>query len=442
MTGHTGALALRLIGSIILTRIFAPEVFGVLAVLTAISVVVALLTDIGLSQGVIRSANGANQSFLNTAWTIQILRGIVIWIVGCLISVGLYAADNGGFLSHQSVYATPNLPQLIPVAMLNSVILGFQSMKVISASRDLNVKRVIFIELFSQTFHLLATIVLGWATQSIWAYVVSGLLASSLTVFLSHVWLFGAWDRFAWDRKALVELSHFGRWVFLSSAIGAAASNGDRLLLAGWLTAAQLGYFSLASNLASIGEGLAGRLFSVVALPALSEIGRERPEQFSQLYLRLRMVTDSALVAAAGFLFSAGPSIVYVLYDPRYQAAGSFLQLLSFHLIFVRYQLAQSAYFALGRADFVTMLSVTKTASIFVLIPILYYLFGVPGAIVGVAFHMVPSSVLIFLLNRRYQLNSLRLEFLMIAVWVCSYGVGLLVGRVASITKVAITSTN
>ena len=40
------------------------------------------------------------------------------------------------------------------------------------------------------------------------------------------------------------------------------------------------------------------------------------------------------VVGFAGFLFAVGPCIISILYDSRYSAAGSMIQLLSFSLIF------------------------------------------------------------------------------------------------------------
>jgi hypothetical protein len=72
LLGHFLSLALRLAGSLILTRIFAPGVFGILAVVFAVQVLISLLTDIGIRQAVIQSRNGGDPSVLNTAWTLQI----------------------------------------------------------------------------------------------------------------------------------------------------------------------------------------------------------------------------------------------------------------------------------------------------------------------------------------------------------------------------------
>src|SRR5476649_1565669 len=75
LIGHFLNLTMRLAGTLVLTRLFAPQLFGVLAVASAVQVAIGLLTDIGLRQALIRSPNGHDRRFLDTAWTVQILRG-------------------------------------------------------------------------------------------------------------------------------------------------------------------------------------------------------------------------------------------------------------------------------------------------------------------------------------------------------------------------------
>ena len=87
MTGYGTSLVLRLLGNLIVARLLSPEVFGIMAVATSIQLVIALTGDIGLRQAVIRSPNIRDPRFLNTAWTVQILRGLSIWI-SCVIAAG------------------------------------------------------------------------------------------------------------------------------------------------------------------------------------------------------------------------------------------------------------------------------------------------------------------------------------------------------------------
>src|SRR4051812_43585507 len=90
--GHFGSLVLRLLSSLILTRLLSPDLFGVLAVVTAIQVVLALLTDVGIRQAVIQSAAAERTTFRDTAWTLQIIRGFVIFGIGLVIAFVLYLA--------------------------------------------------------------------------------------------------------------------------------------------------------------------------------------------------------------------------------------------------------------------------------------------------------------------------------------------------------------
>jgi len=417
LSGYFIALVLRMAGSLILTRIFNPTVFGVFSIITAIQVLLTLLTDVGLRQAVVRSPNGAVPSFLQTAWSLQVLQGMVIWAVGAVVALALSIAGAWNLLPAGSVYATPELPALIFVMMLTPLVLGFQSMKAVTANRELNLKHIVAIEVMSQAFYLVLTVALGVATRSIWSYAVSGIAASMFTVTLSHLWLRGPRDRLGWDRAALAEIRQFGKWVFISSALSSAAMNGDRLLLGGWVSSSMLGFYSIANNLSSIAEQIANRMFGSVMLPTLSQVRREQPERFPKLYFRLRLTVDAAVVPAAGFLFASGPTIIDLLYDPRYSSAGWILQWLSFSLLFVRYQLAHSAYLALGRPNYITVLNVAKLTSLFGLVPLLFFAFGAPGAIGGIAVHMLPASLLSLFFNRRHGLNSLRVEAAALVLW-------------------------
>src|ERR1700677_1655843 len=80
------ALGMRFVGSIILTRLFAPELFGLMALLTTVIVGLTLFSHIGLEDSVIQNPRGDEEAFVNTAWTIQALRGIAIWLVTLLLA--------------------------------------------------------------------------------------------------------------------------------------------------------------------------------------------------------------------------------------------------------------------------------------------------------------------------------------------------------------------
>jgi O-antigen/teichoic acid export membrane protein len=223
------------------------------------------------------------------------------------------------------------------------------------------------------------------------------------------------------------EIVSYGKWVLLSSILFVLASNGDRLLLGAWVDAATLGLYSLALNLAMIVDGAGGKLFAAVAMPALSEVARETPDRFRAVYFRMRLPFDLGFVGCAGLLFAAGQLVVDVLYDPRYQAAGHILQLLSFSLVFSRFGFAGSAYLALGAPRALMWIHIVKLLSIFILVPTMYTFFGLNGAFLAIAMHPLPTLPLMYYLNRRHNLNDVRFELLTFAAWPVGYAFGWMV---------------
>jgi O-antigen/teichoic acid export membrane protein len=434
MVAHFLGQGLRLISSLVMTRLLVPEMFGVMALATMVQVILALLSDIGLRQAIIQSPRGDQPILLNTAWTVQVVRGLVIWLVCVAIAAMIYLTDSLGWLG-TSVYSAPDLPGVLAAASFAAVITGFQSTKLMTANRDLDMKRMTAIELMSQVGGLIVSGLLGWLTRSIWSFVIGALAAAMITTVFSHLSLRGMSNRFTWDKASVRELLGYGRWVLLSSLLFVLAANGDRLLLGAWVDATTLGIYMIALNLATMIEGAGARLFASVAMPALSELAREEPKRLSALYFRMRLPFDLAFIGCAGVLFAMGPFLVHLLYDHRYDSAGHMLQLLSFSLIFARYGLTGSAYLALGEPRYLMWIHAVKVVSIFCLTPVLYSVFGLDGALLAIAFHNAPTLPLVYWFGRKHHLNDLKFEGLVLLIWPLGYAFGLMTNHILSMLK-------
>ncbi len=139
--GHAGTQFLRLVSNLIMTRLLLPQMFGIVALANVLLTALQLISDIGLSQGVIQSRRGANPTYLNTAWTAQILRGGLIWIAALLIAAGLKVADVFHIFPLGTTYAEPQLPALVAGISFNALLTGLVSTRVASANRNLALGR-------------------------------------------------------------------------------------------------------------------------------------------------------------------------------------------------------------------------------------------------------------------------------------------------------------
>ena len=421
---HFAGQFLRLASSLVMTRLLVPEMFGVMAIATVVHVTVGLLSDVGIQQAVVQNRRGNSPEFQDTAWSLQVVRGWMIWGVCVAIGGIIYLADRWGWAPTGTVYAVPVLPAIVASSSFASAIMGFTSTRMMTANRALNQRVITLVELTAQIVGLSVMFALGWWTRSIWSVVAGGLVTALVSVTLSHTWVPGHRNRFRLDPACVRDIVSFGRWIFVSSALGVLATNGDRFLLGVWLSASLLGVYSIALNLATVVEGLAYRLFGGVSFAVFSEVARETPARLRSVYFRMRLPADVVFLTIAGLLYAAGPAIVNLLYDNRYSQAGPMLQILSFALFFTRYSLACSTYVALGKPQYQTLVQAINLVSMFVFIPGLFALYGVFGAIWGVALYRLPSSLMVWVLSRRHGIHSTLFELAVLPAWAVGWGVG------------------
>ena len=412
IAGYGLSQAIRLGSNLIMTRLLAPEMFGIMAIATMVTIILMLLSDLGLRQNIVQSRRGDDPAFLDTAWVLQIARGLALWLGALGLSIALHLANLAGMLPAKSVYASLVLPFVIAVSSFSAIILGFQSTKMATAHRGLDQKRLVQIELMSQIAGLMVMIVIGVVTRSIWALVAGGLVASLTTTALSFTWISGRPNRFRLEKNALRELIDFGKWIFISSALFVLVISGDRLLLGGFVEADVLGFYAIAALIVGAIEGGLSKFFMSVSLPALSEVARKDPSRLRETYYRLRIPGDVLLLFLAGLLFVAGQPLIDLLYDPRYSTAGGMLQVLGLSLFAARYLVTQQVYVAVGIPRYQTVINVVRFLSLYSVVPFLYYVAGTQAAIWGIALHGLATVPFIYYFNARLGLIDFRRELL------------------------------
>jgi O-antigen/teichoic acid export membrane protein len=404
--------------------------FGIMALANIILFGLSLFSDIGLGQCVVQSRRGDETRFLNTVWTVQILRGALIWIVALAIAGGLYVLGSHHLLPLGSVYADPVLPWVVAALSLNVLVGGFTSTKIATASRHLALGRVTLIELVSQVAGLAAMIVWVLADQSIWAMVVGSLFSALVRVFLSHAFLPGEPNALRWSRDEFDEIFHFGKWIFLTSILGFLGSSGDRLIL-GWLIdPAMLGLYSIAFFFISAIHEVFSRLSGSVAFPAFSEVVRERPSELARIYYRFRLPLDVVALLVAGLLFSSGHQLIRFLYDERYHAAGHLLEVLSISFFEARYMLVGQCFMAMGLPRLLTPAIVARLFALFVLLPVTFHFLGFEGAIWIAGGSVLFTLPVTFYFKLKYGLFDMRRELMVLPMLLVGYLSGLAINKI------------
>ena len=415
LVSQVASQVMRLGGNLIMARLLLPEMFGVMVIATTVSILLHLLSDVGLRQNIIQSHRGDDPDFLNTAWTVQIIRGFLLFALTLLLALGAWLAQLAELWPADSTYAAPVLPVVLAVTGLSAVIWGFQSTKIDVAVRTFQQKRVVLVDLASQVAGLVVMLVLGLLTHSIWALVLSGLVSAVVWTVLGHTALEGPNNHLRWDRSALTELIVFGRWILLSSMVGVLAMYGDRIWFGASMSAAQLGVYSIAVLILGAVQTALMKIVGAVALPAFSEAARadDKP-RLKALYFRFRLLVDLLVLFICGGFLTASPLLIGWMYDDRYREAGPMLAILSLSFIVLRYTLAHQVWIALGLTKYQAMDNIIRLVSLWGLLPLLLAIGGVEWAIWGVALHAVPTLVLVVYVNCKLDIFSLKRELVVL----------------------------
>ncbi|MCP4904779.1 MAG: oligosaccharide flippase family protein [bacterium] len=374
LSGQGGAQALRLLSNLILARLLFPEAFGVMAIAWLMINALTMISDVGVRSAVVRDDRGDDVDFLDTAWSIQVVRGLVLWLVALVL-----AAPIAGF------YGEPQLRTILPVAALTAVLAGLESTKLITLTRHLTLGRVIAVELGGQVAGLVATICYALVFASVWALVAGALVMALIRVLASQFALAGPRNRFCWDRDAAHRIIHFGKWILVSTLITFLATRLDVIVVGKLVPMAALGVYSIGTMITQVPGTIASKLARAVLLPVFSASRRESPEALSRGFAKARSLSLPAGLAAILGTETLAPAFIHYLYPPEYSDAGWIAQLSMITLWFTFLQVcARPALIALGNSRGVAITNFVKLIASAVGCVVGFRFAGLPGLIVGV----------------------------------------------------------
>ncbi len=379
-TGFSFASAqgLAFVSNVVLAGLLARQEFGLMVLVTSITAGLQMFSDIGIGPSLIQNKR-EDPAFYNTAWTIQVVRGIALWLAACVLAYPLSRI--------QPDWAP--LASLLPVAAFTCVFNGFRSTAWVAASRHLNIRLIAMLELYTALVRIVVMILLAYfVTRTTWALVGGLLVGSFMTCVLSHRMMPDIRNRFHFEKKAFHELVRFGKWLFLSTLITFWAGQIDKFLLGGLLSVSALGLYYMGLRLADLGPMFFKKISSSVGFPALSELHRRDPHRFKSRLLHMRMVLVLPINALLLLMIFGGPVFSELIYFGKrapYVESGWIVQVICFGSLAGMVTGSYGHVFmATGRSKY-SMLSVLAQLIAMVAGTLTgYHLWGETGFILGV----------------------------------------------------------
>ena len=395
---------LRLISTIVLTRLLAPEVFGVFAVVMTFIYILEMFSDIGVRSLILTKEGEVDTGFLRSCWTAQILRGVLLAAICGLLALGLAWGQAADLFGVDTSYAAPVLPAAVAAIGMTSVINGFASPAKFLYEREMRFRQVSLATLIIAVLTVSTTIVLAVYLENIWALVLGNLAGALVALVLSFVMFRGPPMRPNWRTEHMRLIIERGKWIVGHSALTAVMGVADRFVLGLAIPASGFGFYYIARQIVDMVEGFLQTIHAQMGLQVFTELQRDgEAEGFRRRYYRYRLAFDVLAFFGAGMLLTVAPLMVEIIYDDRYGRVAGIIQILAPGLLLIGPGLLREAYSAQRRFREMTLLSLLRALSIWIGLAVAVIVFdSVTAALAVIALHRIPEvAVLLFIGHRR-----------------------------------------
>jgi O-antigen/teichoic acid export membrane protein len=406
--GYGLSQLLRLCSNLLLTRLLVPELFGLMALMHSFAIAVSMFSDIGIGTSIIQNNRSDDTDFLNTAWTMQFLRGLVLWIVCLSISWPV-----------SLLYQDSRIIWILPITSLTILIGGLNSTSIFSLNKQLFVDRLVKLELFTQIISTAVMLLYAWFSPSIWALIFGNLVASTIHMIWSHRLTSSYHNSFHWDSDAAKEILSFGKWVFVSTALTFLSAQVDNLVLGKIFSLEFLGVYIIASVFANIPRQIIGQLSTKLIYPMIFlQIQLQR----DVLRLKIMAKRRPILLFVAPFLailIGFGDLIILTLYDARYSHGAWIMPILAMGLWprVLSYTI-DPVFLALGVPKYIAYGNLLVFIVVALGVPMMFNIYGITAVIVVIGFKELFSYIVVYYGLRKVELGVGRQDIIFTAVLV------------------------
>lgn len=257
--GNASGRFLQLLGDIILSRLLIPEDFGLMAIALSLVAIFEMLTETGFASVLIQKQKEIS-GLLNTAWTIEVLKGLLLFII-----VFILAKPISIFYNSQETYSI-----LIAISLL-FLLKGFKNIGIIYFRKNLHIHKQVFLDLIPFVAQIMIVVPMAYYLQNVWAIVI-GIYARKISELCLSYILHQYRPSFRIEKKALYELVDFGKWILLISIIAAIRKNFVPLYIGKIYNIEILGYFNRAELFSTFIYMMIVQIIWQVGYPVISMI--------------------------------------------------------------------------------------------------------------------------------------------------------------------------
>jgi O-antigen/teichoic acid export membrane protein len=364
---------IQMVGTIVLARLLKPEDFGLIAMVTAFSILFQNFGMRGFTEATIQSEE-LNHKMVST----------IFWI-----HIGISAVLAVGFISLSPVlawlYKEPRLVLIAVAISANFLLFALATQHIALLTRNMQFWKVAAVEIGANTLSVVVAITFATNGGGYWS-----LVARRVSIPLGWViiaWLLCRWVPGLPSRGTGVgKMVKFGMNTFGNFAVNYVTRNLDKVLI-GWKHGTQsLGFYDRAYYLFVMPVNQLSYPLTNVAVSALSKL-QDDVEKFKNYYLKSLSILAFIGMPLSAVLTLIGRDFILLLLGPQWDKAGDIFSFFGPGIgIMLIYGTHGWLHLSLGKADRWFRWGILE-----LVVTALFFMAGLPFGVSGVAIAYVLS---------------------------------------------------
>jgi PST family polysaccharide transporter/lipopolysaccharide exporter len=297
--------------NILLARLLVPDAFGAMAIVLSSSALISSFSDVGTLPAIIQNPRGADRSYLNAAWWMEVARAL------CMYTAVFIAAP---WIAR--FYGNTALTALLRVALLSTVFDGMLSPRAKLAHKEMKFGRWALISNGGGICGVLLTIALSLIMRNVWALAIGYCSENIFRCAFSYI-LYPSLPSTSWDKHAFRDIIMFSKGMVGLSFLNLIFARADIFVLGKLYTPAALGIYALAVTLVQTPAGFLIKILSQTVMPALSHV-QENKQRMNRIVTEVTSWTILLGLPIVATLSISGSSLLRIVYGARYsEGAGA-----------------------------------------------------------------------------------------------------------------------
>ena len=373
-----GMRFIGLISTIILARLLIPEDFGIIAMAMIVIGLLETIAYTGVDLALIRDQKLSKEHY-NTAWTIQLLQGI---LVACLLVIIAPLAA--------AYFAEPRATLVIQLLALRALLESTKNIGIVAFRKELNFAKEFRFGIYTKLIQFVIVVSAALLFRNYWALVIGMIASAVIEVSLSYIMHpYRPWFCFT----KIKEIWSFSQWLLISRIGFFLNKKTDQVIIGGAIGTSAMGQYHVSFSVSTMPTSELIMPMRRALFPTLAKI-LDAPAAFRTATLRT-FATVAILCCSLGFGFMAiAEHFVVIFLGSQWLEAIPLVQWLALLGAFSAMTLSlEVVLWVTGK----TLLSAIQTwLELLVLIPVLTYAtytFGIEGAALaraGVAILFLP----------------------------------------------------